>query len=267
MATRSGGSKSSGGARKRPASTAKRGAASTAKRSAPKRGGAKRGGTGGGRGREPARRARASRASAGRSDKSVQAFREALDRSRSALEENVTISRDRIQEVADDAVKRGRMTRGDANELVSNLVSKSRKATDDLIRDLEKLLEQARRELEGRRPRPAGDRVEDRVDAQAGEPGRRARRARRPRCRRPSTRRGRQAAAPQRGRGRPTDRRLRPAHRVADQVTARRPEQGRAAQGADAGEARQGAKEHPRRDREAPAELAHPPRSGRRLQR
>ncbi len=80
----------------------------------------------------------------------MQAFREALDRSRSALEENVTISRDRIQEVADDAVKRGRMTRGDANELVSNLVSKSRKATDDLIRDLEKLLEQARRELEGR---------------------------------------------------------------------------------------------------------------------
>ena len=33
----------------------------------------------------------------------------------------MNISRDRIQEVVDDAVKRGRMTRGDANELVSNL--------------------------------------------------------------------------------------------------------------------------------------------------
>jgi polyhydroxyalkanoate synthesis regulator phasin len=77
----------------------------------------------------------------------VQAFREALDRS-------VTLSRDRIQEVVDDAVKRGRMTRSDANELVSSLVNRSRKATDDLMRDLEKLLEQARKEVEGR-ARPA----------------------------------------------------------------------------------------------------------------
>jgi polyhydroxyalkanoate synthesis regulator phasin len=90
------------------------------------------------------------RASAGRSDKSVQAFRDALERSRSALESNVTVPRERIQEVVDDAVKRGRMTRSDANELVSNLVSRSRKATDDLIRDLEKLLEQARKEVESR---------------------------------------------------------------------------------------------------------------------
>ena len=58
----------------------------------------------------------------------MQAFRDALERSRGALESNVTLSRDRIQEVVDDAVKRGRMTRGDANELVSNLVSRGRKA-------------------------------------------------------------------------------------------------------------------------------------------
>ena len=80
----------------------------------------------------------------------MQAFRDALERSRSALESNVTLPRDRVQEVVDDAVKRGRMTRGDANELVSNLVSRSRKATDDLIRDLEKLLEQARKEVDTR---------------------------------------------------------------------------------------------------------------------
>jgi polyhydroxyalkanoate synthesis regulator phasin len=82
-------------------------------------------------------------AAAGRSDKSVQQFRDALERS-------VTLSRDRMQEVVDEAVERGRMTRGDANELVSNLVSRGRKYTDDLIRDLERLLEQARKEVDTR---------------------------------------------------------------------------------------------------------------------
>lgn len=90
------------------------------------------------------------RTSVGRSDKSVQAFRDALERSRTALESNVTLSQERIQEVMDDAVKRGRMTRGDANELASSLVSRGRKAADDLVSELEKLLEQARKELESR---------------------------------------------------------------------------------------------------------------------
>src|SRR6266849_5433244 len=81
--------------------------------------------------------------STNRADKSVQAFRDALERS-------VTISRDRLQEVVDDAVERGRMTRSDANELVSRLVTRGRQYTDDLLRDLERLLEQARRELDTR---------------------------------------------------------------------------------------------------------------------
>jgi hypothetical protein len=45
------------------------------------------------------------------------------------------------------------MTRSDANELVSNLVNRSRKATDDLLRDLEGLLEQARKEVDSRTAR------------------------------------------------------------------------------------------------------------------
>jgi polyhydroxyalkanoate synthesis regulator phasin len=121
----------------------------------------------------------------------VQAFRDALERSRSALESNVTLPRERIQEVVDEAVKRGRMTRADANELVSNLVSRSRKATDDLMRDLEKLLEQARKEIDtrtgparrqaktaagrvGRAARDAADRPlaeADRLRRRAGAPG------------------------------------------------------------------------------------------------
>jgi polyhydroxyalkanoate synthesis regulator phasin len=96
-------------------------------------------------GAKPKARTRKAPASsaASRTDKSVQAYRDALDRS-------VTLSRERIQEVFDDAVERGRMTRSDANELVSSLVSRGRQASDDLIRDLEKLIEQARREVETR---------------------------------------------------------------------------------------------------------------------
>src|SRR5207249_3237895 len=82
-----------------------------------------------------------------RSDKSVEAFRDALERS-------VTLSRDRLQEVVDDAVRRGRMTRDDANELVSSLITRGRSYTDDLVKELERLLEQARREF-GTRTRPA----------------------------------------------------------------------------------------------------------------
>src|SRR5436190_6849357 len=50
-------------------------------------------------------------------DKSVEQFRDSLERS-------VTLSRDRLQEVVDDAVKRGRMTRSDAEKVLSDLVKK-----------------------------------------------------------------------------------------------------------------------------------------------
>ena len=117
MATRSGGSKSS---------------RSSGSRSGPKRKGASQ-----------AKGSTRSSAGSARSDKSVEAFRDALERS-------VTLSRDRLQDVVDDAVKRGRMTRGDANELVSSIITRGRSYTDDLVKELERLLEQARREIESR---------------------------------------------------------------------------------------------------------------------
>ncbi|HSJ17075.1 MAG TPA: hypothetical protein VK920_03170 [Solirubrobacterales bacterium] len=76
----------------------------------------------------------------GRADKSVQAFREALEKS-------VTLPRDRLQEVFDDAVAHGRMTRDDANELVSRLISRGRKQTESMLRDLERVLGQAQKRL------------------------------------------------------------------------------------------------------------------------
>ena len=52
----------------------------------------------------------------------------------------VLLTRDRIQEVVDDAVQRGRMTRQDASNLVLELVARSRRQTDELLSDLEQLL-------------------------------------------------------------------------------------------------------------------------------
>jgi polyhydroxyalkanoate synthesis regulator phasin len=71
---------------------------------------------------------------------SLQAFRDALEKS-------VTISRDRLQEVLDDAVRRGRMTRSDAEELVSRLVSRGREQAEDIISQLERLLTTLREEV------------------------------------------------------------------------------------------------------------------------
>ena len=66
---------------------------------------------------------------------------------RESLEHSVTLSRERIQEVVDDAVKRGRMTHGDAEKMIGELLKKGRKQTDALLSELEGLLRQARRKL------------------------------------------------------------------------------------------------------------------------
>jgi polyhydroxyalkanoate synthesis regulator phasin len=114
--------------------------------------------------RKPAAsRPKARSASPGRSDKSVQAYRDALERS-------VTLSRDWLQETVDDAVERGRMTRTDANELVSRLVSRGREQTEELLSDLEGLLEQARKGVDAR-VTPARKRVE-RAAGKAGKAAR-----------------------------------------------------------------------------------------------
>jgi polyhydroxyalkanoate synthesis regulator phasin len=72
-----------------------------------------------------------------RAEQSVQAFRDALEKS-------ITISRDRLQEVVDDAVRRGRMTRGDAEEMVGRLATRGRQQAEDLLSQLDRLLSQVR---------------------------------------------------------------------------------------------------------------------------
>jgi polyhydroxyalkanoate synthesis regulator phasin len=59
----------------------------------------------------------------------------------------VVLSRERIQEVLDDAASRGRVTRTDANELAAELVNRGRQQTDQLMSDVERLLGRGRQQL------------------------------------------------------------------------------------------------------------------------
>lgn len=136
-AKRSAGARKTAGGAKR--GTAKRSAAkrttakgTTAKRSSPKRGGATAA-----RGAGGAEDARAN----------LKAFRDALASTVSSLN-LVLVSRDRIQEVLDDAVTRGRVTRDDANEMVATLVRRGVRQTEDLMKDFEQLLGRSREQVE-----------------------------------------------------------------------------------------------------------------------
>src|SRR4051812_44976026 len=52
----------------------------------------------------------------------------------------VLLSRKTIDDLFDDAVRRGRMTRSDAQEMAQSLVSRGARATDDFLSDLEGML-------------------------------------------------------------------------------------------------------------------------------
>ena len=116
-------SKKAAGAKAKKAS-----AKPAAKRAAPKKAAAKKAAPKASAKRAAPKRAASSNATSGL-DKSVAQFRE-------SLEQSVSLNRDRIQEVVDDAVKRGRMTRGDAEKLFSDLVNRGRKQTDALLKEL-----------------------------------------------------------------------------------------------------------------------------------
>ena len=53
--------------------------------------------------------------------------------------EALLLTRERIQEVLDDAVERGRMTRDDASDVLAELVRRGRRSTDDLVDGLASL--------------------------------------------------------------------------------------------------------------------------------
>ena len=59
---------------------------------------------------------------------------------RERLVSSLTLTSDRLQETVDDAVRRGRMTRKDAEELLSTLVTAGRAQTEALLAYVEQLL-------------------------------------------------------------------------------------------------------------------------------
>ena len=77
------------------------------------------------------------------SGKSVADLRNALSRGIIGPLNLVMLTRDRIEEVVDDAVSRGRMTADDAHKLAQDLITRGRKQTDDVLGDLEGLLGRA----------------------------------------------------------------------------------------------------------------------------
>ena len=52
----------------------------------------------------------------------------------------VLVSRKTIDDLFDDAVRRGRMTRTDAQEMVQSIVARGARATDDFLEDVERML-------------------------------------------------------------------------------------------------------------------------------
>jgi hypothetical protein len=59
---------------------------------------------------------------------------------RERLVSSLTLTSDRLQEAVDDAVRRGRMTRKDAEELFGTLVTAGRAQTEAILADVEQLL-------------------------------------------------------------------------------------------------------------------------------
>jgi polyhydroxyalkanoate synthesis regulator phasin len=77
------------------------------------------------------------------SGKSAADVRNALSRGIIGPLNLVMLTRDRIEEVMDDAVSRGRVTADDAQKLAQDLFARGRKQTDDVLGDLESLLNKA----------------------------------------------------------------------------------------------------------------------------
>ena len=133
------------------------------------------GGTSGGRGSPPAARTKTSKASAGSGRRKSTNDDGGTGDGLSSLAELVTngvlkplglvvLTTERIHEVLDDAAERGRVTRSDANELASQLISRGRQQTDQLLSDVERVIGFGRQQLN---PATPGSRWSESIDLPA----------------------------------------------------------------------------------------------------
>ncbi len=103
-------------------------------------------------------KASASRARrAGGGSETIVSIAEQMSRGAIKPRDVVMLTRDRIQEILDDAASRGRVTRKDANDLVAELVRRGREQSDELVGDLESFVGKGVEQLEAatRRARKA----------------------------------------------------------------------------------------------------------------
>ena len=71
----------------------------------------------------------------------------------------VLITREKLEEVFDDAVSRGRMTRDDATRLIGEVLGRGRGLTGDVLGDIEQLLGRSRDQIERTARRATGQSV------------------------------------------------------------------------------------------------------------
>ena len=86
--------------------------------------------------------------------RNVAAVRDLVMRSVLAPVSAVLLTRKHIEEVIDDAVRRGRMTRDDAQQMMQSLLQRGAKQTDDFLADLERLVGSGR-EIEAPATQPS----------------------------------------------------------------------------------------------------------------
>ena len=179
---RSSGSRSGGSTRKSSASTRSRSSSpsrSSNSGSTKRNAAAKKGGQARGRQQTAQKRARQAAGAATKpaelSGKSAADVRTALTRGIIGPLNLVMLTRDRIEEVMEDAVSRGRMTADDAQKLAQDLINRGRKQTDDVLRDLESLLGRSGGGVSGARKR--GTDAASRARRQVSEATARARSA------------------------------------------------------------------------------------------
>lgn len=134
-------------ARKSGGTSRSRSSASSRSSSSKRSAAARKGGQARGRQQTARKRARQTADAATKpaelSGKSVADLRNALTRGVIGPLNLVMLTRDRIEEVMDDAVSRGRVTADDAQKLAQDLVNRGRKQTNDVLSDLESLLARA----------------------------------------------------------------------------------------------------------------------------
>jgi len=97
-------------------------------------------------GKPSAKRAATTKRKAAASAASTDAtLRDSLAELRATLTRGVLLTRERINETLEDAVRRGRMTRDDAEELTASLMGVGRRQAQELLVDVETLLGSSKR--------------------------------------------------------------------------------------------------------------------------